>query len=93
MTEQIDVTTLDEATLALRDPLELQRLFNDLVAKQAASLDDPENAPELSPAECRFAITLTRILRRTNTGPAKAKGKKKEPKKKTTQADIDAMFE
>lgn len=83
----------DEALMAL-DPMELQRLFQIGAIKQDAHMENPEVNSELTPEECRFMITLTRILRRTNTGPAKAKTKTaKASKKATTQAAVDKLFD
>ena len=86
--EHIIDPKLDDAALdtflTSKDVLELQSLFSRLQEKQLSS------EVELSPLECRAAITITRILRRTNTGPAKAK----KPRKTTevTDADLDALM-
>lgn len=75
-----------EVDLALIDPAALSRRFMELTAKQVkANSGDGE---EISPDECREAIAITRILRRTNTGPAKVKRTKKEKAK----VDIEALL-
>ncbi len=83
---------MDEAELAALDPLTLQQWFTFLVEKQDAHNSDPERVPELSSAEARFAISLTQILRRTNTGPAKSR-KASTKKPKLDSAAIDKLFD
>lgn len=83
--------SMDASEVEKVDPLTLQSWFNSISEKQDAYISAPETAPELTPEECKFAILLTRILRRTNTGPAKAKraSTKGPTKKAATAAFLD----
>lgn len=92
MTEVVPLD-LDPSEIEKRDPVELQRWFSIIAQQQDAHTADPDNVPELTSAQCRFAITLTRILRRTNTGPAKARAPRKSKAPKMTQDDINKLFE
>lgn len=84
-----------EDDLAKCDPLDLQKWFNLGVEKNLLNTANPETHPELTADECRLMIQITRILRRTNTGPAKAKsaGKGRVSKAAVTQDTINKLFE
>jgi hypothetical protein len=82
-----------EDELAKCDPLDLQKWFNLGVEKNLQNTANPETAPELTADECRLMIQITRILRRTNTGPAKPKGAKKASKSAVTQDSINKLFD
>lgn len=77
--------------LPTTDPLELSRQFNELRAKQIAANEGEGEG--LTAAESRYAIQLTRILRRTNTGPKKARAAGKPKKEKITKEQLDHLFD
>jgi hypothetical protein len=82
--------SLSSDQLAALDPLTLQAMFSELHEKQLAA--NRGEGDGLTAEESRFAISITRILRRTNTGPAKAKTTRAK-KPKITATDIDKMFD
>jgi hypothetical protein len=94
MATDLTIHLLDkEDELAKCDPLDLQKWFNLGVEKNLAYNANPETAPELTADESRLLITITRILRRTNTGPARAKAPKKASKANVTQDSINKLFD
>lgn len=81
MSEAIPSPTPDEDVSIL--PMdEVQRRFQAFQAASAAG-------KEFSAAELRQAIELTRILRRTNTGPGKAKTQRSAGRAKAAPISLD----
>lgn len=91
--DQLDVLSLNEEYMQLNKDL---LHANELERKQSAGTT--LSAVELAfvkaiPAKMRRAIDVTRILRRTNTGPAKVKtAAKRSSKKAVEQATIDNLM-
>lgn len=87
-----ELCPLSEIDMANADPLELGRQFNALRAKQ---IEANENGTDgLTAAESRYAIQLTRILRRTNTGPKKARAAStRVTKKALSKETLDKLFD
>ena len=84
-----NLMSIPEAALPETDPLELERLFSCLRDKQLAA-NAGEGAP-LTADESRYAIAITRILRRTNTGPKKARAASTK-KKKMSSDDLAKLL-
>lgn len=89
---ELEIATFTEEQLAALDPIDMRKHFEACVAKSQAATKSGGALPDLSPRESRAAIHLTRLLRRTNTGPARAKGAKKPKKAELTAAAIDSLM-
>jgi hypothetical protein len=90
----------DDDHLALsREFMELQQdviRSNEIERKEKEGLPITEAEREFLteiPAKMRRACDITRILRRTNTGPAKVKEKKSSSRAKMAQAEIDKLLD
>ena len=70
------------AELDLTNQLEVQNRWNQLLKACETR--------NLTPEETSLAVTCTQILRRTNTGPAKAKTSKRAPK--LSAAELEAQL-
>jgi hypothetical protein len=98
--------TPEELPVSEIDHLALSNEFYELqaMAQKAQELERKQDAGETLTADevqllealpdaMRRAVTITRILRRTNTGPAKAKAPRKSSKKALAQSEIDKLID